>query len=225
MESSAILNSIYFHTANFALFCLCINVALCLFYWKRQNTPFRQLAYFLIWNVTIEILVIIVGALGYENNLPLLHLYTLGEFILFLFFFKSLLDRPAFFKTYFWYFLIVGSLLIIGNSLFLQSIFVFNSFAKTFVQLTIIGCAIVYFYNLVENQLFTPIISKSIRLINSAILVYYSGSLFIFMCSNVYYENAQIYDIFWIFNAFLNVLFHLLILVGLWKVFFKKTAL
>lgn len=225
MNSSVTLDTIYFHTANIALFCLCINVALCLLYWKKLNTPLTYLAYFLIWNVSIEVLVLIVNALEYKNNLPLLHVYTLGEFILFLFFFKSLLDKPTFFKTYFWHFLIGGSLLIIGNSIFLQSIFVFNSFAKTFVQLTIITLAIVYFYNLVENQRFTATISKSIRLINSAILVYYSGSLFIFMCSNVYYENAQIYDIFWIFNALLNVLFHLLILVGLWKIFFKKITL
>ncbi|WP_298512600.1 hypothetical protein [uncultured Kordia sp.] len=225
MDSSVTLNSIYFHTANIALFCLCINVALCLLFWKKLNTPFKQLAYFLIWNVIIEILVLIVAALGYKNNLPLLHVYTLGEFILFSFFYRSLLDKPVFFRKYFWHFLTLGSLLIVYNSIAIQSIFVFNSFSKTFVQLTIIGFAIVYFYNLVENQQFSPVISKSLRLINSAILVYYSGSLFIFMCSNVYFENAQVYDIFWIFNALLNVLFHLLILVGLWKVFFKKTTL
>ncbi|MEM6722333.1 MAG: hypothetical protein AAF611_23605 [Bacteroidota bacterium] len=225
MNNSTTLQSIYFHTANLALFCLCINVLLCILYWKKLNTPLQQFAYFLFWNVTIEILVLLIKALGYQNNLPLLHLYTLGEFVLFLFFYRSLLHTPAFFKQYFWQLLLVGSLLIMGNSLLLQSIFVFNTFAKTFVQITIIGLAIVYFYNLLENQTISPNIAKSVRLINSSILVYYSGSLFIFMCSNVYYENAQIYDIFWIFNALLNVLFHLLILVGLWNVFFKKTIL
>ncbi|MBC8756547.1 hypothetical protein H2O64_17880 [Kordia sp. YSTF-M3] len=162
--------------------------------------------------------------LGY-NNLPLLHIYTLGEFLLLSYFFKSLLEKPVFFKTSFWYFIIGGSFLIIINSLFFQSIFGFNTFAKTFVQVTIIGYAILYFYNLVENQLFSLALSKSLRLINSAILVYYSGSLFIFMCSNVYLENMQIYVPFWAFNAVLNFLFQLLILLGLWKVFFKKTTL
>jgi hypothetical protein len=137
----------------------------------------------------------------------------------------SLLDKPTFSRTLFWYFVIAGSLFIIGNSIFFQSIFKFNSFAKTFVQVTIIGYAILYFYNLVENQVLPITQSKSLRLINSAILVYYSGSLFIFMCSNLYLENKQIYVPFWAFNAILNFLFQLLILVGLWKVFFKKTTL
>ncbi|AXG70057.1 hypothetical protein KORDIASMS9_02286 [Kordia sp. SMS9] len=225
MEVSTTLNTIYYHTANVALLCLSVNVVLCLLFRKKLNTPLRLFSYFLIWNLCIEIFVLMYGAFGYKNNLPLLHIYTLGEFILFSFFYRSLLDKPVFFRKYFWQFLILGNLLIVSNSIFLQSIFVFNTFAKTFVQLTIIGFAIVYFYNLVENQKFAPTLSKSIRLINSAILVYYSGSLFVFMCSNVYFENAQIYDIFWIFNALLNVLFHLLILIGLWNVFFKKTTL
>ncbi len=225
MNSNATLHSIYFHTANIALLCLCINVALCILYRKKLNTPFQRLCYYLIWNLSIEISVLIAGKLEYSNNLPLLHLYTLGEFLLFSYFFKSLLNKPIFFKKYFWHFMSIGSLFIVCNSIWLQSIYIFNSYAKTFVQLTIIGYAILYFYNLIENQAFTPTISKSLRLINSAILVYYSGSLFIFMCSNVYYENAQVYDIFWIFNALLNVLFQLLILIGLWKVFFKKKIL
>ncbi|WP_298425248.1 hypothetical protein [uncultured Kordia sp.] len=135
------------------------------------------------------------------------------------------MNKPIFFKKYFWYFILIGSLFIVCNSTWLQSIYIFNSYAKTFVQLTIIGYAILYFYNLIENQVFAPTVSKSLRLINSAVLIYYSGSLFIFMCSNVYYENAQVYDIFWIFNALLNILFQLLILIGLWKVFFKKKIL
>jgi hypothetical protein len=224
MDTNATLNSIYFHTANIALLFLCISVAFCIFYRKKLNVPFQRLFYFLVWNLSIEILAIIFSNSGY-NNLPLLHIYTLGEFLLFSYFFKSLLDKPIFFKKYFWHFVITGSLFIVSNSIFFQSIFGFNTFAKTFVQVTIIGYAILYFYNLVENQLFSLSLSKSLRLINSAILVYYSGSLFIFMCSNVYYEDAQVYDMFWIFNALLNSLFQLLILVGLWKIFFKKTTL
>ncbi len=224
MDTNATLNSIYFHTANIALLFLCISVAFCIFYRKKLNVPFQRLFYFLVWNLSIEILAIIFSNSGY-NNLPLLHIYTLGEFLLFSYFFKSLLDKPIFFKKYFWHFVITGSLFIVSNSIFFQSIFGFNTFAKTFVQVTIISYAILYFYNLVENQLFSLSLSKSLRLINSAILVYYSGSLFIFMCSNVYLENKQIYVPFWAFNAILNFLFQLLILIGLWKVFFKKTTL
>ncbi len=224
MDTNATLQNIYSYTVKITLLFLCINVAFCIFHRKKLNIPFQRLCYFLIWNLLTEILAFIFMRLGY-NNLPLLHIYTLGEFLLLSYFFKSLLTKPVFLRTAFWYFVIAGSLFIIINSLFFQSVFGFNTFAKTFVQISIIGYAILYFYNLVENPLFSVAISKSIRLINSAILVYYSGSLFIFMCSNVYLKDMQVYVPFWAFNAFLNFIFQLLILIGLWKVFFKKTTL
>ena len=224
MDTNATLNSIYFHTANIALLCLCINVVFCILYQKKLNVSFKRLFYFLIWNLIIEILAILFTYLGY-NNLPLLHIYTLGEFLLFSYFFKSLIDKPIFFRRFFIYFMIIGSLFIVSNSFFFQPIFEFNSYAKTFVQVTIIGYAIVYFYNLVENPSFSSQVSKSLRLINSVILIYYSGSLFIFMCGQVSFGNTQVYIMFWIFNAVLNFLFQLLILVGLWKAFFKKKVL
>jgi len=223
MNSSTVLNTIYFYTANLALVCLCINVVFCLVYRKKLSVPFRRLFYFLIWNLIIEILALSMY-LGY-NNLPLLHLYTLGEFMLFSYLFKSLIQKPSFFQRGFWYFVLGGSLLIVLNSVFVQNIYGFNTYAKTFVQITIIGYAVLYFYNLVENQVFSPGVSKGLRLINSAIMVYYSGSLFIFMCSQISFGNDETYVIFWTFNAILNFVFQLLILLGLWKVFFKKKAL
>lgn len=224
MDTNATLQTVYSYTVKITILLLCINVAFCIFHRKKLNVPFQRLCYFLIWNLLTEILANIFMNLGY-NNLPLLHIYTLGEFLLLSYFFKSLLNKPVFLRTAFWYFVIIGSFFIIINSLFFQSIFGFNTFAKTFVQISIIGYAILYFYNLVENSLFSIAVSKSLRLINSAILVYYSGSLFIFMCSNVYLKDMQIYVPFWTFNAFLNFIFQLLILIGLWKVFFKKKTL
>lgn len=203
-----------------ALLCLLISVVLCYMHRKKLNTPFKRLFYFLIWNGIIEILAYIMF-LGY-NNLPLLHLYTLGEFILFSYFFKSLINKPTIFQKGYKYFTYGVGFLILINSIFFQSIYEFNTNAKTFVQLIIITYAVIYFYNLVENRMYDAELSKSLRLINSAIIIYYSGSLFIFMCSKMSFENNETYRVFWAFNAVLNLVFQLLILLGLWKVFFKK---
>ncbi len=224
MDTNATLHTMYSYTVKITLLILLINVAFCIFQRKKLNIPFKRLLYFLIWNLFIETLAFICIKLEY-NNLPLLHIYTLGEFLLLSYFFKVLVDKPTFLKKGFTYFIVAGSLFIIANSVFFQPIFGFNTFAKTFVQVIIISYAILYFYNLVENPLFSLQVSKSLRLVNSAILVYYSGSLFIFMCSNVYLENMEIYVPFWAFNALLNFLFQLLILVGLWNVFYKKKVL
>lgn len=225
MEFPKVLDFIYYNSGHFAVLCLSISVSFCLFNFKKLNTPFRRLCYFLVWNLIIEISARFIAYSGIGNNLPLLHLYTLGEFILLSWFYKSLLTKPAFFQNKFWHLVIVGSILVILNSIFLQSIYEFNPLAKTFVQVIIISFAVLYFYNLTENPSIAPGIEKSLRLINSAILIYYSGSLFIFMCNQIFLENSELYEIIWAFNAVLNVIFQLLILFGIWKVVFKKTPL
>ncbi len=224
MDSYATLHTIYAYTVKLALVCLSINVAFCLINRKKLNTPFLRLFYFLIWNLLIEILAYVCIQMKW-NNLPLLHLYTLGEFMLFSYFFMSLINKPASIKTVLRYVLICGSLLIVLNSLSLQNIFGFNSYAKTCVQLSIITYAVLYFYNLVENHSFTSGESKGLRIINSAILIYYSGSLFIFMYGEFSLVNVDGYVVFWAFNAILNFVFQLLILLGLWKAFYKKKVI
>jgi hypothetical protein len=169
----------------------------------------------------IEILARVFMQLEY-NNLPLLHIYTLGEFILFSYFYKSLLYKPAVFHKKYLYFIVGCSLLIVFNSVFFQSIYEFNSYAKTFVQITIIGYAVLYFYNLIGNDTAAPVASKSLRIVNSAVIIYYSGSLFIFMYGKIALENARPYIVLWAFNSVLNIIFQLLILLGLWKAFYKK---
>jgi len=224
MDSYETVHTIYYYAVKLALVCLSVNVVFCFVYRKKLNTPFRRLFYFLILNLIIEILAFTFMQFK-QNNLPLLHLYTLGEFILFSYFYMSLINKPALIKNAFRYFVIGGCLLILLNSIFLQSIYTFNTFAKTAVQVTIIAYAVLYFYNLVENSSFSTAVSKSLRLVNSAILIYYSGSLFIFMYGKFSLINVEGYVVFWAFNAILNFIFQLLILLGLWKAFFRKKTL
>lgn len=224
MNKTDLLHVFYVNIGNLAVVCLLLNVILSLWGYKRFSTPFRRLCYFLIWNLLIEISARTFTYMGH-NNLPLLHLYTLGEFVLLSWFYKSLMSKPRIFQDKFGLFLAIGGILIIGNSFFFQSIFGFNAIAKTAVQITIISYAVLYFYHLTETQPFSRDIEKSLRLINSAIIVYYSGSLFIFMCSQISFDNSELYEFFWAFNAVLNLIFQLLILWGIWRVTFLKTPL
>ena len=222
MENS-MLNTLNLYAANVALICVGINVLFCIVNFKKMNSPFKRLFIFLLMNFTIEILALVFIKMG-MNNLPLLHIYVLAEFILFSYFYKSIIRKPSAFQSVYWYFVVGGSILIVLNSIFLQSIFDFNTIAKTFVQISIIGYAVVYFYNLVEDPAFSPTTSKSLRLVNSAVITYYSGSLFIFMFNGISFESENSNIVFWIFNSLLNIIFHLLILYALWRLYYKKTT-
>ncbi len=224
MSKLDLLQQVYLRMGDLAVLCLAVNVMLCLYKFKQLDTPLRIFCYFLTWNLSIEVAARICSY-TVENNLPLLHLYTLGEFLLLSIFYKSLMVKSEGAQQKINYFILVGAVLIILNSIFLQSIYGFNTIAKTAVQLTIISYAILYFYNLTNNQSLSEQAGKSLRLINSAILVYYSGSLFIFMCSQVSFVESDLYVFFWAFNAALYLTFQLLVLWGIWKMVFQKTTL
>lgn len=209
----------------FPVLCLAISCTIWLLKRKTFSTPLQILGYFLLFNLFIELSARLVVSIWEKNNLPLLHLYTVGEFLLFSFFYRALLPELAFFKKYFAVFAGAVTLLIIFNSAFLQSIFVFNSYAKTLVQVILILYSIAFFFHLPESSDFSQPDGWSLRMINSAILIYYCGSLFIFMFSNVFIEKALIYNGFWIFNALLNLLFHVLVLTSLWRVAFRHPKL
>jgi hypothetical protein len=223
MDYKTILDVLNSYVQILVLIVLSTNVVFCFVHRHKLNSPFRFLFYYLIWNLLIEILAITFMKIGY-NNLPLLHIYTLGEFVFFSYFYKSLIHKPSAFQKFFRHYIVVGSILIILNSIFFQSIYDFNTYSKSVVQITIIGFAVLYFYNLIENKLLTEEISKGLRLVNSAILIYYSGSLFIFMYG-ISLEANDHYIMMWTFNAILNLVFQMLILRGLWKVYFKKRIL
>jgi hypothetical protein len=222
MEKISIVDTINGVAVDLAVLFLAVNVLLFSFKLNQLNQPFRYLYYFLIFNLLIEVSAFIFIE-SKINNLPLLHLYTLGEFILASFFYRSLQFKHSIFSRYFWYIIIIGSSLIIANSLFFQSISGFNSTARTGVQMVIIAYAVIYFYNLVADEHFAQLKSKSMRLVNSAIIIYYSGSLFIFMFSQISFANQDIYKLFWIFNAFLYVTYHLIIFTALWIAFYRNT--
>jgi len=223
MDSNTILDTVNTYVPDLVLLVLGINMVFCFIYRTKLTTPFRWLFYFLIWNFIIEVLALVFMKLG-MNNLPLLHIYTLGEFILFSFFYKSLLHKPVVLKKVFPYLVGAIVLLIVLNSVFIQSIYTFNTYAKSAVQIIIIGFAILYFYNLIENRSLSQKKAKGLRLVNSAVIIYYSGSLFVFMYG-FSIDVSKPYIMLWAFNATLNLIFQLLILKGLWKAYFKRRIL
>ncbi|MEM7185903.1 MAG: hypothetical protein AAF466_04520 [Bacteroidota bacterium] len=224
METYATLQTFYAIAVKVALAALIFNVAFCVFYGRRFNVPFKRLSLFLILNLLTEILAYTFIQLEI-NNLPLLHMYTLGEFVLLSYFYQSLFKKSSRFRKFLNYYIVIGALFILSNSLWIQSIYGFNTIAKTFVQISIIGYAVFFFYRQLGDRPYPEAISKSLSLVNSAVIIYYSGSLFIFMYGKFSLVHVEGYVVFWAFNAVLNFIFQLLILIGLWKAFFRKKTL
>jgi len=153
-----------------------------------------------------------------RNNLPILHIYTLLELVLLSLFYKKIGNwgKPILWIT------IISSTLILCNTIFLQPIQGFNNNARTLEQIIIIIYSIAFFFNYPTRIANDKSLAQSLNLINSAILIYFSGSLFIFMFSQLFIDKREVYLKFWVFNAFLSFLFQLLVFISLWRIAFRK---
>lgn len=201
---------------------LSVSCLVVLYDWRNQFSVIRYFSFFIFLNLITEIVAKIFQYYG-ENNLPLLHLYTFGEFVLISLFYFYLFKRKNIARRFLLLLIPVVSILIILNSIYLQSIFGFNSYAKTMVQLIIISYSLYYFFKQPANILEEQINNRPLLLINTAILIYYSGSLFVFMFSDFLYKYGEgLPKGFWMFNIILNLIFQLLILVALWMVLKNK---
>lgn len=203
------------------LFSSCV---ILLYSFRRLPQAFKVFTFYLLLELIIEVSAHILAA-NKIRNLPLLHILTLGEFVLLSLFFRILLKEVAFFQKYFNHFFITGIVFIIANSLFFENIFIYNSISKSGVQIAIISYAVIYFYQLTNHVNLQDQLHKSLRLINAAIIIYYSASLFVFLFGQII--NAKGSKFFHlgipIFHTSIYLIFQIIILIAIIKYVFRRT--
>jgi hypothetical protein len=214
----------FYDITTLPLACLVVTCFLCVQHWSRLTAAFRILAVFLFFNLFIEIAARFAGIV-YGMNLPLLHLYTVGELLLFSLFYQKILDGSSVFRRYYNWIVWTILVLVVLNSIFIQHLFEFNSYAKTLVQILIILYALDYAFRFSEQAEMETQMNRSLRLINSAVLLYYCGSLFVFMSSQFELETGGALQILWDINTVLNLIFQMIVLFALWKVVFHPPNL
>ncbi|MDX1913840.1 MAG: hypothetical protein SFV22_20250 [Saprospiraceae bacterium] len=209
-----------FELSTLPVLCLMLSGYIGLRYWGRFPYSLKILVVFLLFNLIIEIGARVAGFI-FQQNLPLLHLYTLGELVLFSLFYREILDDSSQFKQHYKKITTPAIALVILNTLFVQGLFEFNSYAKTLVQVLIILYALDFAFRFSEKDLPDTDFNKTLRMANSAVLLYYCGSLFIFMASQFEIESKGAFQVLWDINSALNLIFQIVMLITLWKVVFR----
>lgn len=164
-----------------------------------------------------ELVSYITGRVLHMRNLHILHVYTILEFnTIALFYF-------AFFGYFYPRTLVPGlmigfTVLAILNSLFLQSLSGYNTYARGLEAVLIIGFSVMAYYKML-NELSTKRLDRNpFFWINTGFLLYFAGSLFFLILSNallVKSDRTLILTVFGL-HAMLMVAMHLLIGIGLW---------
>jgi hypothetical protein len=176
---------------------------------KYVNLPVtvRHVFYYLLSSGCINLAAIILSYNGI-NNLPLLHLLTLFELFCLLKFYSALFEgRSSVMIKYGFTFTMLASL---ANSLWLQSIFTFNSYARGLTAICIMLSSFLYFIRVPENKKMPGELTIVLGL-----LLYYAGSFLLFLFSNYLKAGYGSSTIVWNINASLIILLYIFITVGI----------
>ncbi len=207
------LQQLYFEFAPFIIF---LPAILAVLNYKRYPPALQYITCYLLVAVLSQLTSYVLWKQS-KNNMPILHVYIIIEYLLLLRFYYAILGNYLH-KAIFMVLLVVPPLFFIADSLFLESIYTYNTFARSVECLAIIFLAMSWYVKLVSKETDDEAIQRSIKYINSALLIYFSGSVMLFTFANTISKLALKYTLLiWSLHTLLAVVLYVLIAIGLWK--------
>lgn len=154
---------------------------LCLLCYFKGNKALKILTVFYTVGICAEMLGY-AWAVRYRTNLSLLHVYRLMEFIMLVCLFYHILHKTKYAKWIPWY-LGFGIILITSNSIWLQPLGSINSYASTFVSISVIGLSIIYFAYRLHNPVQNPV-ERTVQICISTLFCLHSYELLYMLYGN-----------------------------------------
>lgn len=201
--------------ANIGYLILLINLILFIIGFPNQGKAYKIFTWYSGLMFIIQITGSILASLN-KHNLFLSHFYFIGQFILLSLFYQVLLK-----ENYQKRIVLIGSLLVFSilgiqygydTSLF----FKFNLFEIFITSILLIIYASFHFYNMLNDK-------KEFYYINIGILMYLFGSTVLFLVGNLTAVlSPKMSLITWTLNAFLYIIYQVLILIDWKRSFYKK---
>jgi len=151
------------------------------------------------------------------NNMFIFNIYTPIEFILFILFYKNFFD--TFHRTFTHLILIILFLLIATfDTFFINDYLTVNNFSPSIESIVFIIYSLLAFFFVMKRLMYKNLLNTSFFWVNTAILIYFSGNLFLFLFSNHLQQNKHaehlaLYNI----HSVTNIIYYILISIGFWK--------
>lgn len=145
-------------------------------------------------------------------------IYTLLAFLFISYYFNSLLEKKL-------------QIFIFGINILnilLHIVLLFNwdinnnlqttSYLNVLQSIFVFAFSIVWFINLFKKLENDSLLKNPDFYFVSSLVLYYLGTVFLFLMSAVLFKTNKAFILeYWIFNIFFNLVFRLLLLVGIWK--------
>lgn len=152
------------------------------------------------------------------NNLPLLHVYTVVQFVLFALLYRDVLRQM--FPRYVWDVTVIAFIVFaVVNAWLWQPLTGFNGYARAAESVLLISMALCSaFYLLFREKQLRPLGEMPMFWINAAVLFYFPASFFVFLLSNdVLVLSSKVFRISWAFHALFLMLHYLFLTIALWS--------
>lgn len=198
--------------SSFSIF---IPIAISIFRYKTYDASLRWLSKLLYITSLIEVTAVILGKYGIVN-LPLLHLYTPIEFALLSLVFYYHFDGDSLLRQVIKILIIAFSIFAVYNSFYLQSIYTFNTYARTLSSILLIIYVFCYFYSIMAQLQVKYLEKEPMFWISVGILIYCSANLFLFIYSNIILDKENLLYVMWISHAIFNILKNITYAIALW---------
>jgi hypothetical protein len=177
---------------------------------RYQDRDLRSLSLFLILSALTEL--VAIALFFYKiNNFPVLHVFTLIEFGFLSFLYSEHIHKliP---RNFIFTLVIVFTVFSVVNSLFLQSLFTFNTYARGIEFLIILFYAIVHIY-LLNTENSGTLLHMPMFWITLGIILYYASSFFAVLMVNLILPQMNL--VWALHNVFL-LLHYLFFAKALW---------
>jgi hypothetical protein len=185
--------------------------------YRALSQPGKILLFYVMATGLINVAASVVGKVYHANNLPLLHFLTVIECFFFVGFYRKLLFSntvPLGYRLLPWLFL----LLCIGNAIYFQSVFAFNTYVRSIEALIVMLLAVNYFARLAISDVMGRVLVSPNFWFNTGIFLYFSSSFTLFNFANFTIEIAKKnFFIVWTIHAALVLLMYILFTIGFVK--------
>ncbi len=210
-------NHVYYLYLEYAsALSICVPLIVVFIFKKYLKSHFTVLFYLIFADLLSEI----TSYYFYKynlNNLFIFRSYTIIQFTLLSIFYVKVLSPSkitGYIKGFIFVFFAVAVL-----DLYLHGIKTMDDLSLSTASILLILYSLFTFFQIMQNQAHLNILSEPLFWFNTAVLIYFSGGLFLFIFNTyVFKHSTKMHNELWgSVNSVLNIIFNLLLATGFWK--------
>jgi len=178
--------------------------------WRFLTQEAKWIFWYLLITALISFAATIIGKVFHKNNMPLVHLLTAIEMMLFVGYYKTLLSKKD--NNLLYLFLSIGFIIFcIINAFYIQGIHNYSSYTRSVEALICMLFTLNYFARLSAEKTISKWSTNPDFYFNAGIFLYFSGAFILFIFSNFIVSNLSKPDfmIIWTIHAALVLLMYL----------------